>query len=1165
MTVIETRTSVWEALAGRAPGVPAGPADPGMWQAVIERLNPARARPALRAGVEVARLTSVRGVEYVMLRSPDQVGGCYLRLTPEEWELANLCDGTRTVARLVAEFARITGRLAPDHITRVVADLAANRMLDELPVNVFRPLDRAKRRPWPIRLGRGLLATARGRRVVLASVDPLVGMLYRAGGRLLFTRAGAVLAGVLALVGLALFGWAWVRGAESVFLTDDSYATGAAVLLGLNVFALGCHELGHALAAKHAGRRVPAAGLLVYFGIPSVFVDTTDVWMAGRRARLVTTVAGPAAGLVLAGIAQLTALVYPPAAPWAFKLCFAWYVNALFNLNPFLALDGYYLLMDWLEIPNLRTRGLAWVLARLRRRRPAFAELDREGRLVALYGMLAVVWLLIAGNIAYRIYADRVAGLVVGLWRVGWPARALLVAVIIGLASPVVYVGAGWFARGARRFRDRLHERRTMADAPRRLAALRSSPFGSLPAAVLGDLAARARWVRPRAGSTLVFAGSAQPDVYVVVEGAVEGRRPGDPAGMVRERVGPGGAVGLASALTGAPATLNWLTAGTRLLAVPAAVVAHAVGPLTGLFGQAGPVDQKVGPFGGLAGGSFGGASAVPSPAERAELEDLLAHVPALSGLSEEGRLAVIARARLTALPPGAPVLLTTLDDAVVVAAGAIEVADGTQLRRGALVGPLGEGDPRAVAVARTPARTCTLPTASGLALLPGPRPAAAGAANMAPMFGAHPPAAYPPLQAPPGPPPDVSDATDRRLEHRLRWLLLALLLLALLISAGNLLPGPAWAEMPTGRALVTGLRGTTYAVVAGQQVALGAGDKVYVGVGDEVRAGARSGAWLTFRGGSRVVLCAGTDVRLGEIRHTGGGLTGGDGGNRGGGRRVRPAAAMRLDAGRLLVDTRGTSGAFAPLDLIVGTGAGPVSNSGAARYVTAPAATVASSGEVALAGVRLPPTGVELNCGDGVSLPVTGSADPTRGSPPGPGPSGRSDPSSALPSPSVSQPGPDTPTEPGPGRTPTDGTSGRPSAQPSVPSSAPASSSAPPLDRTPPKIGGVSATPLTVYHPTYCSNRLPRTVTVAAQVNGVDDDESVIRVRVEYTFVNTQFSGRATLVWQGNESFAATIGPFYQETSDRITLRVYAIDDDGNTAGPVSTNPVSYSTCPIG
>jgi putative peptide zinc metalloprotease protein len=105
MTVVETRVSVWEALAGRAPGVPSGPADPGLWHAVVERLNPAKARPVLRQHIEDAHLVSARGVPYVMLRSPDRGEARYLRLTPDEWKLALLCDGSRTVARLVAEFA----------------------------------------------------------------------------------------------------------------------------------------------------------------------------------------------------------------------------------------------------------------------------------------------------------------------------------------------------------------------------------------------------------------------------------------------------------------------------------------------------------------------------------------------------------------------------------------------------------------------------------------------------------------------------------------------------------------------------------------------------------------------------------------------------------------------------------------------------------------------------------------------------------------------------------------------------------------------------------------------------------------------------------------------------------------------------------------------------
>src|SRR2546423_15002528 len=87
-TFVETRVSVWEALAGRAPGTPVAPADPGLWAAVAERLHPARAKPVLRPGVEAAQLVSVRNGEAVILRSPDRTLACDFRFTPDALTLA---------------------------------------------------------------------------------------------------------------------------------------------------------------------------------------------------------------------------------------------------------------------------------------------------------------------------------------------------------------------------------------------------------------------------------------------------------------------------------------------------------------------------------------------------------------------------------------------------------------------------------------------------------------------------------------------------------------------------------------------------------------------------------------------------------------------------------------------------------------------------------------------------------------------------------------------------------------------------------------------------------------------------------------------------------------------------------------------------------------------
>ncbi len=1113
MTVVDTRLSVWEALAGRAPGNPVAPADPGLWSAVAERLNPARARPRLRPGIEESRLTSVRGVDYVMVRSPDQGDACYLRLTPEEWALAGLMDGTRTVARLVAEFAKLSGRLAPDQVTRVVADLAGGRMLEELPVDAFRRLDKVHRRPWPVRLGRGALAFARGRRLLAVRVDPLITFLYKAGGRLLFTRVATVLAALVAVAGLGLFGWTWLLGSQPVFLAGHSYALGALVLLGFNVLALSCHELGHALATKHAGRRVPAAGFLVYFGIPSVFVDTTDVWMAGRRARLRTTVAGPFTGLVLAGAAQLVAIADPALAPWCFKLSFAWYVNVAFNLNPFLALDGYYLLMDWIEVPNLRARGLAWILARLRRRPPAFKALDREGRLVAIYGMLSLVWLAIAANLAYRIYVDRVGGLITGLWRAGWAQRALVVAVILGLASPFVYAFAGWLAKRWRRGLARLGERRVAADAPRRYDALRGSALGRLPAAELTRLAADARWVRPRTGEQLVFAGAAQPSVFVVVDGALEGRRPGDPSGMVRERVGAGGVVGLASALTGAAAALAWHTAGTTLLAVPSSSVAAAVGPVSG-----------------------------PGPGERAELEWLFDTAPALTALSTEDRLGLLGRARPVNLAPGEGLVLPDPQDAAVVAAGTLTSLSGAEIRAGALVGPLG-GSPSTVAGhARTQVRAWLLPAMAGLPLLlgAGGSTSSGSESRQRPRFGVHPPAEYPPLAAPPGVPPStVDDRVDRRFERRLWWLLILLLLLALLFTGANLLPGPAWSEMPQDQALLHVSRGTVTATVDGRDYRLGAGDDIYVSARDSVVVGSRADARLTFRGGGYTVLCGGTRLRVGPLAS--------------GGRPIAPSGVLAVDEGKVLAYTAGTSPAFLPLALRLSAGGLQATNDGAAKYSVGWDGLSVAAGTVTRDGGVQPPSVGELSCGEGRLVPP-----PPASTSPSPSPT---DSPSASGSPSAS-PSPSTSDSPTPTRTPTATPTTRASSR--APSPSPVSTNKPPtitfVNGGDPGGGTISWT----YNNGSCSGQQ---TTVLYEVSVTDDHDGMTALSVVFSWNGSVLSGskkmgiRATVFW-------TTLGPFAYGTdgkgqADKLAISVTATDSAGAST-TITGKAVAVAQCVI-
>ena len=936
MTYVETRMNVWEALAGRAPGEPGGPADPGLWGAVVDRLNPTRARPVLRAGIEAVQLMSARGEAYIMLRSPDGGGRAgYLRLTPEEWQLALLMDGQSTVARLVAEFARIAGRLAPDQVRRVVADLAGNRMLDDLPTDAFRPLHEGRREAQPERSG------PRGRRIVVFDVDGLVTGLYRAGGKLFFGTGGFVLTGLLAALGLGMFVLTWARGSRSLFLTGDSYLLGAIVLLVLNGIVLATHELGRALATKAAGREVPAAGLMFCFGIPSFFVDTTDVWMAGRRARMLVAAAGPGSALFLAGLVQLGGLAVPALGGLAFKLAFLWYLSAFFQLSPFLPLDGQYLLMDWLEIPQLRARGLAWAGGRLRGRSPRWAVLDREGRLIALYGVLAMAWLALAAVLTFRVFDDRISSLATGLWHEGLLGALLLLLIVLGLGAPAVFFLLGRLSRWWRRARRKRSEGDREGDTPRRVAALRASDLGGLPEPALHGLASRARWVHPPTGRQIVQAGSPQPAVYVVVEGALQGRKPGDPPGTIRHHVGAGGVVGLVNALTGRPTQLDWHTAGTALLYLPSATVASVVGPLPG-----------------------------PPPQDMAEAEALFSDTPALAGLAVDQRLALIASAHPVDLEPGAPVLLQGPTHAVVVESGVIAMPDGTELRRGTLVGPVGDGIPGAVAEARTPVRLWVLPDASDLPPLVGGTHVAGSAMPVGSLRPSAPATeAYPPLAVPPGPPEGVDDqSVDRRFESRIWWLTVVLLVVALVLTAMSFRPGPAWAEMAHDRVLLTVDQGRANANVDGEVDTIEPGTERYVGQGTQIEIPARSAARLTFPGGAVAMLCAGSRFGLGALSVSAG-------------RHQGPRGELTLQAGRVLADTASTSGAYQSLHLIVTRAQGDVVNSGVAWYSVEPTAVTVSTGKVSVGGAAGKATGEQLSCGDGVAVtpPSAGeSAEPS-------------------------------------------------------------------------------------------------------------------------------------------------------------------------------------------
>jgi putative peptide zinc metalloprotease protein len=132
-------------------------------------------------------------------------------------------------------------------------------------------------------------------------------------------------------------------------------------LLATIGFVKVCHELGHALACKHLGGQVPEMGVLLLVFVPCLYCDVTDAWrFASKWQRILVSAAGMLAELVIASLATIVWWYAQPGLLQmvALDIMVVSTVHTLaVNGNPLLRYDGYYILSDLVESPNLWQRS----------------------------------------------------------------------------------------------------------------------------------------------------------------------------------------------------------------------------------------------------------------------------------------------------------------------------------------------------------------------------------------------------------------------------------------------------------------------------------------------------------------------------------------------------------------------------------------------------------------------------------------------------------------------------------------------------------------------------------------------------------------------------------------------------------------------------------------
>ena len=121
------------------------------------------------------------------------------------------------------------------------------------------------------------------------------------------------------------------------------------------------HEFGHGLACKKFGGECHEMGVMLLVLTPCLYVNVSDSWLLNSKwKRAFIAAAGMYVELVLASIAVFVWWFSSPGIvnQLALNLIFVSSVSTiLFNANPLLRYDGYYILSDLLEIPNLRSKA----------------------------------------------------------------------------------------------------------------------------------------------------------------------------------------------------------------------------------------------------------------------------------------------------------------------------------------------------------------------------------------------------------------------------------------------------------------------------------------------------------------------------------------------------------------------------------------------------------------------------------------------------------------------------------------------------------------------------------------------------------------------------------------------------------------------------------------
>ncbi|HEY4328120.1 MAG TPA: hypothetical protein VGN88_00165, partial [Phycisphaerae bacterium] len=330
----------------------------------------AELHPRLRSTVQISR-QHFRGLPWHVVQ--DHTNNAFFRLAEPAYRFIGLLDGKRSVAEAWRMASEQLGDDAPTQgeVIQLLGQLYTSNLLQaEVPADTHTLFARYKKRKQ--REITGYLMNIMFARLPIFDPDHFLNKWLGVVGWI-FSPIGLAVWAVLLALGVYFIAQVPGWGDKIVSPTNRMLSPDNLVLLYI-AFALikACHEMGHAISCKKFGKQSGTGGEVHIIGImflvftPVPYVDASSSWALTNKWHRI--IVGAAGMWVELAIASIGAIVWANSNDgtvvhnFAYNVMFvAGFSTIVFNANPLLRYDGYYMLSDFLEIPNLATRGKDYI------------------------------------------------------------------------------------------------------------------------------------------------------------------------------------------------------------------------------------------------------------------------------------------------------------------------------------------------------------------------------------------------------------------------------------------------------------------------------------------------------------------------------------------------------------------------------------------------------------------------------------------------------------------------------------------------------------------------------------------------------------------------------------------------------------------------------------